>query len=190
MEIFWHGNSSVTIKTKNATLGFNPKKNDDYDLLVFGTKQEKLKLKEYQFVIDSPGEYEAKSIMVYSVYNEEKQSRGWQVKIEDLTVYFTDNLDFLPTKEQLDNLGTVDLAFFPAVINKDDEKKLQKQVEAIDPRIIIPIAGSDEVEAQVCQDLARVLGLKCNEILKSYKIKSRQQLPEEEQLFVTLEKTA
>jgi hypothetical protein len=190
MEIFWHGNSSVTIKTKNATFGLNPKTIEGYDLVVFSHKQGKLKLGENQFVIDSPGEYEAKSIMVYSIYDQEKQSHGWQIKIEDLMMYFTDDLNFLPTKEQLDNLGTVDLAFFPAAINKEDEKKLQKQVETIDPRIIIPIANSEEVGAQVCLDLARALGLKCNELLKSYKIKSRQQLPEEEQLYIALEKTA
>ena len=191
MEIFWHGNSAVTIKTKNVMVGINPKKIESYDLLIFSKEQDnKLKLKENQFMIDTPGEYEAKSIMVYSVYDEERQSHGWHIKIEDIKIYFTNDLDFLPTKEQLDNMGTVDLAFFPVAADKDDEKKLQSQVEAIDPRIIIPIALKDDVEASVCQDLARVVGLKCNVLLKSYKIKSRQQLPEEEQLYVALEKTA
>ncbi len=188
MEIFWQGNSAVIIKGKSAVLGINPKTTENCDLLIFD-EPHKIKSKENQFLIDSPGEYEAKSIMAYSIYNQEKQSHGWQIKIDDLTLYYTNKLDFIPTKEQIDNLGTIDVAFFPAPGNKEEEQKLQKQVETIDPRIIIPVASHDEVEAQVCQDLARVLGLKCNEILKSYKIKSRQQLPEEEQLYVALEKS-
>lgn len=190
MEIFWHGNSSVTINSKNAKIGFNPRITELYDLQVYTHSKKDLKLNEGQFAVDSPGEYEVKGVMVYSVLNPEDTKRSaYQMIVDDISCFYTDRLDFVPSEDQLDDMGTIDVAFVALPINKDEEKQMQNLIEKIEPRIIIPIAKDDDTSVDVCVDLSRLLGLKCDEAVKSYKIKSRAQLPEDQQLYVALEKS-
>lgn len=190
MEIFWHGNSSVSIKSKNAKIGFNSKKTAGYDLLIYTQPPKDVKLGEGQFMVTTPGEYEIKAVMVYSVLNLEDTKRSaYQIVVDDISCYYSDKLDFTPSEDQLDDMGTIDVAFVALPANKDEEKQMQALIEKIDPRIIIPIAKDDDTSTDVCVDLSRVLGLKCDEAVKSYKIKSRAQLPEDQQLYVALEKS-
>lgn len=189
MEIFWQGNSSVAVKAKNVNFGINPKIAEGLDLLIFSEEQTKIKLNEGQFLIDSPGEYEIRSVMVYPLLSvEPKDGMAWQVVAEDISLFYTNSLDFSPTEDQLDEMGTIDVAFVPVDSTKEGSKKSQKMVEALSPRIIIPIATEEDITTVVCLDLAKNLGLKCEAPVKSYKIKDRKQLPEEEQLYVALEK--
>ena len=190
MDISWLGNSSVVIKGKNAAIGLNAKKTENLDLLVFSETQDKIKLNEGQFLIDGPGEFEIKSVTVYSVLDQEGKSSGtFQLIVDEISIYYTNNLDFTPNKEQISDMGTIDLAFIPISPAKEDEKKVQELLEKLEPRIIIPIAKSDETSAQVCLDLSRKLGFKCEEPVKVFKLKGRAVLPEEDQLFVVLEKS-
>lgn len=189
IEIFWLGNSGIRIESKNVKLGINPKKIDDLNLIV-STKETEYKLNEDQFLINSPGEYEAKSAMVYSLIDEiGKKSKAFQIVFDDISFFYCDNLDFIPNDDQLDAMGTIDIAFLSMPITKDHEKHIQKLAEAIEPRIIIPIASDDESSAETCAMLAKSLGLKCEPAIKSYKIKNRENLPDDEQLFVSLIKS-
>lgn len=188
LEIFWEGNSGIRIESKNVKLGLNPKKSDDLDLII-ATKKKEYKVTEQQFLINSPGEYEARSAMVYALIDAGgRESKAYQIVFEEVSFFYCDNLDFMPTDDQLDTMSTIDIAFIPMAIGKDNEKHIQKLVEAIEPRVIIPIASDDEASAEACTMLAKTLGLKCEPAVKSYKIKDRANLPDEEQLFVSLSK--
>ncbi|MFA4930987.1 MAG: MBL fold metallo-hydrolase [Patescibacteria group bacterium] len=190
MEIFWHGNSGISIKGKNANVAFNPKDITGYDLVIFSAEQKEQKLAEGQFVVDGPGEYEVKAVMVYSILNpDDNKHFAWQVMVDDMACFYSDKLDFVPTDEQLDAMGTIDVAFVALPMNKEEEKQMQTLIEKLEPRIIIPIAKDDDTSAQVCVDLSRVLGLKCDAPAKSFKLKNRTQLPEDQQLYIALEKT-
>lgn len=190
MEICWQGNSSVLIKARNVNFGINPKTSDGLDLLIFTEEQKNLKLGENQFLIDSPGEYEVRSVMVYPLLSLEPiNGMAWQLVAEDMSIFYTNNQNFSPTEDQLDEMGTIDIAFIPIDASKEGSNKAQKLVEALNSRIIIPIATDDEISPAVCLDMAKNLGLKCEAPIKSYKIKDRKQLPEEEQLYVALEKS-
>lgn len=189
MEIFWHGNSQVTLKAKNLNIGFNPKSTQDLGLIVYSSPTPSVKSTKEQFVVSTPGEYEVKSAMVYSLLDAKGNTGAYQLVADDLSFFYVDNLSFLPNESQVDDMGTIDVAFIPVGGGKEGELHAQKLVELIDPRIIIPIATDDDISSAVCLDLAKILGLKCEQSLKSYKIKDRKQLPVEEQLFITLEKS-
>ncbi|HPN67559.1 MAG TPA: hypothetical protein PLZ62_02795 [bacterium] len=189
IEIFWMGNSAVKIVSKTATVGINLLNDNSCNLLI-STKPLPKKVDKDRFVIDSPGEYEAKSAMVYALIGEQGDKiKAAQLIVDHIACFYCDNFDFVPNEEQLDAMGTIDVLFLPIAVNKESETHIQKLTEMIDPRIIIPIATDDETSAEVCLNMAKTLGLKCEETMKSYKIKNRSQLPEEEQLFITLQKS-
>jgi hypothetical protein len=189
IEIFWLGNSALKIMSKHATIGINPPAVDDFNLVI-STKQLSRKPAADQFFIDTPGEYEAKSVMVYTLINEQGDKiKALQMIVNHISCFYSDNFEFLPNEEQLDTMGTIDILFLPMSVNKESEAHVQKLVEMIDPRIIIPIATDDDTSSEVCLTLAKTLGLKCEESMKSYKIKNRTQLPDEEQLFISLQKS-
>lgn len=189
IEIFWHGNSSVAINTRNTKIAFNPKDTTQYNLLIYDKPQDKIKTEEGQFKIDSPGEYEINQAMVYAILDENGKVGSWQLVVDDISFYYCHDLQFLPTEEQLDDMGTIDVAFVPVATDKDAEKHAVKLAEAIEPRIIIPIAADDTTDSKVCLDLAKTLGLKCEAAAKSFKIKDRKNLPEDQQLYIALEKS-
>ncbi len=188
IEIFWEGNSAIRIESKDLKLGINPKKSDDLNLIL-STGKKSYKIGENQFLIDTPGEYEAKSAVVYAMVDEEgHKTKAMQIIFNEISMFYCDNLDFMPVDDQLDDMGTIDIAFIPMSVDKEKEKHIQKLAEAIEPRVIIPLAADDDTSAEACSMLAKTLGLKCEPAIKSYKIKNRSILPDEEQLFVSLEK--
>ncbi len=188
IEIFWLGNSTVKIATKDSTIGINPKTGEGFDLMLTSKKSD-IKPTEEQFLINTPGEYQAKSAMVYTFIEDgARESSAFQLIVDGISFFYTDNLDFMPTKDQLDDMGTTDIAFIPMSGDKEKEQNIQKLAEALEPRIVIPLASDDDGSAEACTMLAKTLGLKCEETVKSYKIKNKSQLPDDEQLFVSLEK--
>jgi len=191
LEIFWLGATKILVHAKDAKVGFNLAKTDGVDLLVFSTAQSKIKLTDGQFLIDSPGEYEIKGATVYSLIGVDgKISQAFQLIVDSISCFYCENFEFLPTQDQLDDMGTIDVAFVPVGTTKEAENHAMKLVELIEPRIIIPIGGEEEVSDKVCHDLAKQLGLKCDEPLKSLKIKSRKDLPEETQEYVFLKQNS
>jgi len=188
VEIFWLGNSAIKIVTKESVIGINPKTGEGFDLILT-SKASDIKPTEEQFMISTPGEYQAKSAMIYTLIEDgARESKAFQLIVDGISFFYTDNLEFMPTKDQLDNMSTTDIAFIPLSVDKEKEKNIQKLTEAIEPRIVIPLASDDEVSAEACTMLAKTLGLKCEETVNSYKIKNKSQLPDDEQLFVSLDK--
>ncbi len=189
IEIFWHGDSKIQLNSKDAKVGFNLADTEDIDLLIYSSENKKAKLTEEQFMVDTPGEYEVKAGMAYSLISENgKISKAFQVVADTYSFFYCDNFEYLPNQDQLDAMGTIDVAFIPVAGNKEAENHAKKLVELLEPRIIIPIGADEDVSNKVCDDLASSLGLKCEETQKSFKIKSRKDLPDETQEYVVLEK--
>ena len=189
IEILWQGGAAIKIKTKDQTIILNPVDPAGANLLIFTREVKNFTAAEDQFVIDSPGEYEVKGNMVYSLISQNGViARANQMIVDDIFLFYCDNFDFVPTKDQLDDMGTIDIAFIPVSAEKELEKKALKLIEAIEPRVIIPIIADKDTAEGVCLDLAKKLGLKCEAPVGSYKLKSRAQLPEETQEYVALEK--
>lgn len=190
IEVFWRGNSQIQINAREAKVGFNLENTDGIDLLVYSEENSKVSLVDEQFKVDTPGEYEVKGVMVYSLIVENgKINKAFQLVADEVSFFYCDNFDYLPTQDQLDAMGTIDIAFIPVGANKEAESHAKKLVEVIDPRIIVPIGAQEEISDKVCHDLAKQLGLKCEETQKSLKIKSRGNLPEDSQEYIILQKS-
>jgi|GEM_PF-5659626 len=190
IEVFWRGNSQVQINAREVKVGLNLQEPEGIDLLVYSEESGKVKLTEDQFKVDTPGEYEVRGTMVYSLIVENgKINKAFQLISDDVSFFYCDNFDYLPSQDQLDAMGTIDVAFIPVGANKEAENHAKKLVEMIDPRIIIPIGANEEISDKVCHDLAKQLGLKCEESQPSLKIKSRNELPAETQEYIILQKS-
>ncbi|MBD3247904.1 hypothetical protein GF382_01280 [Candidatus Falkowbacteria bacterium] len=100
------------------------------------------------FVIDSPGEYDVKGIMVQGIasFHDDKngEERGentiFRIEMDDLTIAHLGDLGHELTDEQLEELEGVDILLIPVGgVFTIDSKKAVKVVSQIEPRIVVPM---------------------------------------------------
>ncbi len=129
------------------TIGLRqPKMDADMVLMTSGKLDKNLKLSESCFLIDSPGEYESKQIFVYGIseYDGGDIPTGkiiYSIEVEDMNIVHLGQMSQKDlTDSQLEQIENADVLFVP--IGGHDSlnaKQAAHLVQAIEPRIIIPI---------------------------------------------------
>jgi L-ascorbate metabolism protein UlaG (beta-lactamase superfamily) len=148
------------------------------------------------FVIDSPGEYDYKEVLVQGIDsyhdNKEGEERGkntiYRIEMDDLSLCHLGDLGHSLSDKQLSKLSGIDILFIPVGGKYTlDAKKAVEVVSQIEPRIVIPMhykidgltLDIDPVDAFV-----KELGIKpTNE--EKLKI-SKKDLPQEDMELVIL----
>lgn len=166
MEIQWHGLSCFTLKGKNATLVTDP-----YDQKHAGIKMPKVsadiglantdfelhhavtQLGEETKVLDWPGEYESKNVIVQGIpaydqpreKDEDKKESGnrviiFTIELDGFKICHLSNLGHKLTQEMIEAIGDVDILMIPVGGSGClDAKKAHEVIEQLDPRIVIPM---------------------------------------------------
>lgn len=100
------------------------------------------------FVIDGPGEYEIKGVMIQGVetFHDDKSGaeRGaniaYRIEIDDVVVAHLGDLGHALTDEQLEQLGNIDILLIPVGGKHTiDAKKAAEVISQIEPRVVIPM---------------------------------------------------
>lgn len=198
MEITWHNNSCFTIKDRSVTLVINPdrkagKLHGDIILSSIGGKENLGEVEGASRVFDWPGEYEVKDIPIkaYQAWTkakskEEETGKGDKTiifcfEVDGMKVCHLGDLGHTLTSDMLKEIGDVDVLMVKIGKNSNlDTKKANEVIEAIEPRVIIPMSDEDPAAA-----LKGIWSDKI-ETLEKFVVKDLKELPEEQTKCVVL----
>jgi L-ascorbate metabolism protein UlaG (beta-lactamase superfamily) len=197
MDIFWHGHSCFTIKGKNALIVTDP--------LEMGTKLPKLKANVVSLsqegkmadvegepkILNWPGEFEVADIAIEAIQPEGEESSIFIFAIDGVKICHLGFLAHELHDDVLDHIGDVDILMVPvgggSVL---DGKTAQKVVEAIEPRVVIPMlynATETDLDIKGAEDFLKALGKTGQETVEKYSVAGRSSLPDGSMGFVVLE---
>lgn len=160
MEIKWLGHSCFRIKTKNTTIITDPY-SPDYGYTL-GKQTADIVTISHQHsdhnylegiggearAIKGPGEYEIKDAIIIGIAsyhdNQKGELRGkntiYVVEVDGISLCHLGDIGHLPTDDQLDEIGSVDVLFIPVGGNYTVDAQAAAQiVRKIEPRIILPM---------------------------------------------------
>lgn len=142
------------------------------------------------FIVDMPGEYDAKGVMVQGIetFHDSKAGveRGrnivYRIEMDDLTIVHLGDLGHVLTDEQLEQLDGVDILMIPVGGKYTiDAKTAVEVIGQLEPRIVIPmhykLAGSKKDDLEAVEKFIKELGVqpRTEEKLKI----SKKDLPQE-----------
>lgn len=167
MNITYLGHLSVAIKSKNAsivfnpfdksTIGFNCKKTDSDIVLSSDDSPEcgdYSKVSEDSYIVRGPGEYEVNGVMILGFPMMEKESETsekmvnmntiYRIEIAGVNVCHLGSLKRKLTDAEIDELGSIDVLILPVGNDKFvDSKAAADVVNKIEPAVVIPVAYQD-----------------------------------------------
>ena len=207
MEIIWHGELCFTLKGKKTTVVIDPYADDKHllkkvkadTILLTNDYDEKAKLVEADKdvkIFNWPGEYEVKGAAIVGIpaYTSQKEegdtAKGriviFSMLIDDLRLchlgFLGEDLD----DETISRIGDVDILMVPvAGPHSLDSKKAHAAIEAIEPRMVIPMNYKDD---QI-ESMLKEMGIIAPKRMDVLDIKNKTQLPEETTDFVLLNPT-
>ncbi len=200
MEITWNGNDSFTVKGKNVTVVTNPvigSEKSKGEVVLVNTSGETAELEGAVKTFSWPGEYEVRDVPVHGFQawtksrskdeEEEKEEVPGTViyyfKIDGVKFCHLGELGHKLTSEMINKIGDIDVLFMPTGEDTNlDTKKAMDVLEAIDPRVVIPMGAGDFTP------LLKELGAEGEERLAKFVIKSTSELPDDKRLNVVLNK--
>ncbi len=153
-------------------------------------------LRGNSFIIDLPGEYDYKDVLVEGIdsFHDEKegQERGknimYRIEIDDISVSHLGDLGHSLTDAQLERLTGTDILLIPVGGRYTlDAKKAVEVISQIEPRIVIPMHYQTEglnIELDSLDKFIKELGI---EPTREEKLKiSKKDLPQEDMELVVL----
>lgn len=195
MEITWHKNICFKVKGEDATVLVGPHAEGENEAadLVLTSLAEYPQIEGAVNTFNWPGEYESKEVPVnaFQAYtsprNEDGKSEGDDVVIfrfvvDGITVCHLGELGHTLTSELVDKIGDVDVLMIK--IGQDanlDKKKALDVIEAIEPRIIIPMGEGDPMAA------LKEFGIDAPNKDSKLTIKGRSSLPSDELQYIVLD---
>lgn len=148
------------------------------------------------FIIDCPGEYDFKNILIEGVdsYHDEKEGadRGkntiYRIEVEDISITHLGDLDHVLDSSQLEKLAGTDILLIPVGGHYTlDAKKAVEVISQIEPRIVIPMHYMVEglkIELDSLDKFIKELGI---EPTYEEKLKiSKKDLPQDDMELVIL----
>lgn len=209
MHISWLGHSTFKIETKTpwrdeVTILLNPyqapksdlPRNLKSDLVLLTNGQENtITLSGEPFIIDTPGEYEVKGVMVYAIAvpnGDKNKQLIYHFETELMSITYLGNFKGILGDELVDKLGVVDIALVPTGDSKMvlSAKEAAEIVNRIEPRIIIPHSFNPpggKTNLENIDQFAKLMGQKEKDWLPKLKI-GKKDLPQDETKLVLLEK--
>ncbi len=210
MYIFWHGLSCVRMQgqDKDAVVVLNPFSQDagmkstklTGDVVIssapdvtFGAADTvKPRGEDKVILIDTPGEYEAKSAFVYGIQARQdphETTALYSVELDGVTVGVLGSLKRSLNEAELDLLGRIDILMLPVGAHSVMGTRVAIEVIGqLEPRIVIPIhyaLPECSIELDPVETFLKEYGIKEPERLDKLKI-TKKDLPAEETKVIVL----
>lgn len=207
MEITWYGQTCFRLRANKVTLLSDPvtglldKRRFQVDIV---TNSELMPDNRAPFVqnefkvIDGPGEYEVADVFVTGVYlppSRKSQSTTrnnvFVVYMEDMILCHLGNLNHVPTQQQVEDLGGIEVLMVPvgghSALNAAQAADV---ISLVEPQIVIPmnyqlpeISDPEVANFEPVDKFLKEMGLTNVETIDSLKI-TKSQLPEETQIVL------
>jgi L-ascorbate metabolism protein UlaG (beta-lactamase superfamily) len=153
-------------------------------------------------VLDGPGEYEIRGVLIESVRASLRQAEGrlpeppealrsvlWHFEAEDLRVAHLGGLGTQPDAAQLDLLGDVDIVIIPiALPDTLAPADAARAIRALEPTITIPVGYDPAGDGSALKTFVEALALKPEDPVSRFTIQRRS--ASEERRLVLLEARA
>lgn len=210
MEITWYGHACFRLRDRAAALITDP-----YDKSL-GLPLPRLKgdivtvshpsphhnyvagVKEFSHVIDSPGEYEIKEIFITGVRLTSPKKEGangytpsqnnvFVVYMEDISICHLGDLSHIPTQQQVEDLGSIDVLMIPVGGKKAlNAAQAAEVISLIEPYVVIPMHYSLPeltIDLDPVSKFLKEMGVANTEATGSLKL-TKTSLPEETQIIL------
>lgn len=203
MHLSWLGSTAVKIQTKpfdkditiitdpyKPAVGSFPRSLSPDIALYTGGEKNSITLSGSPFIMSIPGECETSGVLITSTQGHEENSAMFRIDAEDISIVHLGMTKKTLTDEQLKSLSGVDILLIP-VGGKDsyDAGSAIKIVNAIEPRVIIPIAykSDNQPKADKVDDFLKEMGADNIKPEKKVILKKKD-LPQEETKVIVLAK--
>jgi L-ascorbate metabolism protein UlaG (beta-lactamase superfamily) len=210
MEISWYGHACFRLRDRGATLVTDP-----YDKSL-GLPLPRLKadivtvshpsphhnyvegVKDVVRVIDGPGEYELKEVFITGIRLTSPRKNGQEdgapyqnnvfvVYMEDIAICHLGDLNHIPTQQQVEDLGSIDVLMIPVGGNQAlNAAQAAEVISLIEPYIVIPMHYSlPELAIQLdpVSKFLKEMGVANTEAINTLKL-TKTTLPEETQIIL------
>lgn len=196
MDIIWHGHSCFTLKSKDATIVTDPFDMGaklpklKADIVSLSGEAEPVEMEGNPKVLDWPGEFEACNTPIESLAVN-GDGAVFIFMMDGVKVCHLGYLSHELSDEVLDHIGDVDILLIP--VGGDvvlDGKTAQKVVEAIEPRVVIPMlysATESKLKLGGAEEFLKAVGKSELAPKDKYTVSGRSALPEGTMEFVVLE---
>lgn len=208
MEITWYGHSCFRLTERGSASVVT----DPYDHNVVGYQELKLKstivtvshdapghnfsngVKGYSHLIEGPGEYEIGDVFITGVRTNGRKKDDDQPRntlyvfdYDGITIAHLGDLSEVPSRSQVDALGTVNVALIPVgARNALSAAKAAEVVSVIEPNLVIPMhyaTDASKLSLDPLEKFIKEMGLGTIEALDSLKV-TKSSLPEEARVVV------
>ncbi len=163
MILYWHGGTCVSLESAGSRLITNPfsaekEPKEEAGVILLSEQSQKHSAKT-SFVINTPGEYDAKGFFVMASLGQ-NGNLDYTIEAEGVRIYYLSRAKEELSDEQLEGLDNIDVLIIGAGDSRDDNEIAVKIVNQIEPRLAVPIGfkekptiflkemGSGDVEAQ------------------------------------------
>lgn len=210
MEITWYGHACFRLRGRSGTVVVDP-----YDKeLGLGSLNLKADIVTVSHdhphhnyiagvkgdfkVVDSPGEYEISDIFITGIHMlpAKKRQNGqaasvknniFVIDIEDITICHLGDLNYVPTQEQVEDMGSIDVLLIPVGgQNALNAAQAAEVISLIEPYMVIPMhyqLPNLPLKFDPVSKFLKEMGIAKEEAIDSLKI-SKSSLPEETQIVL------
>lgn len=158
MQIFYKNDLGFVLKAAktNVALALNPKQLTDESVIVTVTADAEFKTKKEQTVFDWPGEYEKGGVMT-QIFQTGKNEPGRVIKlvVDDISCVHVTSLSEPLTEKEEEEIGKVDILFVP-LAGAIPEKEIMPVIEALEPKIVVPMQATPEQAAALAKTFGSV----------------------------------
>ncbi|MFH0776317.1 MAG: MBL fold metallo-hydrolase [Patescibacteria group bacterium] len=155
MQIQYFGGLGFALKSADATVALATERTDDAQIVVTAKEKDAVKAGKDQVVFDWPGEYESRGVSVALIpVGKEKSSRVAKIIIEEIAVVHLDGVSEPLTEKEEERIGNVDILLISVGKNAAlDAKQIKNTIEALEPKIVIPMNFADGEEKEFAKNL-------------------------------------
>ena len=170
MQISYLGNLGFLLKSADATVALATDEIGDADIVITASADKEIKAAKNQTVFDWPGEYESRGVSVALVpVGKNNPSRVAKIIAEGIAVVHLNGLNEALTEKEEEKIGQVDVLLVSIGKNaKLDEKQIKNTIEALEPKIVVPMNFETGEE----KDFAKNLGFGETETENDLKLKA------------------
>lgn len=210
MKITWLGHACFKIQGKDVIIvtdPYNPKiglrkPSTKADILLISHDHDdhnfKSAITENPFIIDGPGEYELKHVMIQGIEAYHDKLKGkkrgtttlYSFQMEGVNFVHLGDIGHVTTDYQVEHLGDVDILFIPIGGKYTiGTKSATKIINAIEPRIVIPMhfkVPGLTLDIADNKEFCEEMGVDTSATQDVYKV-SKRELPQEETQVVVLQ---
>ncbi|QQR54708.1 MBL fold metallo-hydrolase [Candidatus Peregrinibacteria bacterium] len=196
MDIIWHGHSCFSLKGKDATIVTDPFKLGaelpklKADIVTLSGEGKTEEVEGDPKILDWPGEFEVSDVAIVSLAPNGGESNIFTFALDGIRICHLGYLSHEISDEVIDQIGDVDVLLLPVggeiVL---DGKLAQKVMEAIEPRVVIPMlysASASDLKLSGAEEFLKAVGKTELEARDKYTIGARSALPDGNMEFILL----